>query len=119
MIINYKIFETQINDHEDTITGRHDPEIGFYVNCKGGEDGWFTYIAPEFNTIIHNSIGKIIDYKEHNDIFIVSYDNIPAKVFGKYKTGVTTFKIYIDEITYWSKDLDEVKNKMIEERFDL
>lgn len=108
MIIKYKLFENL-----------GEPSLGWFVNCKGGADGWFTYIAPEFNEIIHNSIGKIIDYKENNDIFIVRYDNVPATIFGKSKAGTTTFKIYIDEMTYWSQNIEEIKNKMIEEQFDL
>ena len=109
MITSFKIFENL----------KEDPQINDYVICES--DFWSIRIAlspkdvMEFSNYIHTHIGKIIssDIINEEKQFYVIYDDL-SKFLRKNSFWVTK-----DMIKYSSKNKEELKQLLLNNKFNL
>jgi len=97
-----------------------EPQIGDYVLCYQ-----FGLINKEIENFINSSLGKIVNIYNNNinnnKMYVVEYKNVPKNLlqnshFYKYQTpkrsSNTARNLSRNEIIFWNKDKELVKNKI-------
>jgi len=96
------------------------PEVGEYVLCTG-----FSSSNKNLNYLIKNNIGKLIKIEGRNDKFKISYSTEVMKDIIKYCdefefiTNDLLLGVYDDEITYWSKNKEELEVMLQANKYNL
>ena len=104
------------------------PQIGDYIisNFKLESENDFYY---PWNQYLNNSIGQIIEYNDNYNVEYFVNKEIYDRIFieksdidsiviknGKKTIGVST---KLDEIEYFSPDIEELKPKLLSKKFNI
>ena len=97
-------------------------EIGDYVICSSYNIG--DYKFDDFNKLVDNNIGQIIDIKNDKSIdnkYVVEYDNIPLSLRNGYmdKNYKSAIRFLRSEILYSSKDKYELESVLLTKKFNI
>ena len=106
MITNFKMFET-INENS--------PEIGDYVICNEIDSEF----EDEINLFISNNVGEFVrfDIYDAKYPYYIYYENAPDNLKVYFFNNARNMRI--DEISYWSKNKEELELILKSKKFNL
>lgn len=98
---------TKFDEHKK----QQEPEIGDYVLCLD-----FSSSSIKLDSIINNNIGKIVRIEKKDDKFKILYERLIMQDIisigfsgDVFITKDSLTSMFDDEITYWSKDKEELE----------
>jgi len=92
------------------------PQVGDYVICQDEEDDLISFM--------NNNIGKIIDISHNDKIpFDIEYENIPSNIqnyFGFNNNIKNNNRVMSrEEILYWSKNKEDLKQIILQRKYNI
>lgn len=119
MITKFKIYESWIG--KIFYNNKNDPQKGDYVICDRHLAINSDDILYEVDEFTNSNIGKIVktEYEMGEMQYYVKFENIPPSIIGEYINPKTPTLMFRRNILDFSKDKEELEQKLIANKYNL